>query len=128
MYKQVIQTDAAPRAIGNYSQAIRVGNTVYLSGQIPLEPATMEMAAGIEAQVHRVFQNIAAVVSAAGGTMDHIVKLNIFLTDLANFGVVNDIMACYFRPPYPARAVVGVAALPRAARVEVEAVMVLTAI
>lgn len=124
MVKEIIHTAAAPKAIGNYSQAIRSGNTVYLSGQIPLEPETMEMVEGIEAQVHRVFQNLCAVAAAAGGTMSNIVKLNIYLTDLSHFGMVNDIMTQYFSSPYPARAVIGVAALPRSALVEMDAVMV----
>jgi len=126
MVKEIIHTAAAPKAIGNYSQAIRSGNTVYLSGQIPLEPETMEMVEGIEAQVHRVFQNLLAIAAAAGGTMSDIVKLNIYLTDLNNFTLINEIMALYFFSPYPARAVIGVAALPRAALVEMDAVMVLT--
>lgn len=124
MVKEIIHTVAAPRTIGNYSQAIRSGNTVYLSGQIPLEPETMEMVEGIEAQVHRVFQNIRAVAVAAGGTMSDIVKLNIYLTDLSHFGLVNDIMTHYCPSPYPARAVIGVASLPRSALVEMDAVMV----
>ncbi len=124
MVKEIIHTVAAPKAIGNYSQAIRSGNTVYLSGQIPLEPETMEMVEGIEAQVHRVFQNLRAVAAAAGGTMSDIVKLNIYLTDLSHFGMVNDIMIQYCPSSYPARAVIGVAALPRSALVEMDAVMV----
>lgn len=125
MEKKIIHTEASPSAIGNYSQAIRSGNTVYLSGQIPLTPGTMEMAEGIEAQVHQVFRNIRAVAVAAGGSMSDIVKLNVYLTDLSHFATVNDIMALYFSPPYPARAVVGVAALPRSSPVEMDAIMVL---
>ena len=125
MKKEIIHTAAAPKAIGNYSQAIQIGDTVYLSGQIPLEPETMEMVEGIEAQVHRVFRNIQAVAAAAGGSLADIVKLHVYLTDLSHFGMVNDVMALYFHSPYPARAVIGVAALPRHALVEMDAVMVL---
>ena len=125
MEKQIIRTDAAPKAIGNYSQAVRVHRTVYLSGQIPLEPGTMQMAEGIEAQVNQVFRNLQALVAAAGGTMSDIVKLNVYLTDLVNFNLVNDVMTLYFTAPYPARAVVGVASLPRSALVEMDAIMVL---
>ena len=124
--KQIIQTPDAPAAIGTYSQAVRVGETVYLSGQIGLDPASMQMVEGIEAQIHRVFQNLRAVTVAAGGSMNDVVKLNIFLTDLGNFSKVNEIMATYFEQPYPARAAVGVASLPRAAMVEADGVMVLT--
>jgi reactive intermediate/imine deaminase len=124
--KQIIQTPDAPAAIGTYSQAVRVGDTVYLSGQIGLDPASMQMVEGIEAQIHRVFQNLRAVTVAAGGSMNDVVKLNIFLTDLGNFAKVNEIMATYFEQPYPARAAVGVASLPRAAMVEADGVMVLT--
>ncbi len=124
--KQIIQTPDAPAAIGTYSQAVRVGDTVYLSGQIGLDPASMQMVEGIEAQIHRVFQNLRAVTVAAGGSMNDVVKLNIFLTDLGNFSKVNEIMATYFEQPYPARAAVGVASLPRAAMVEADGVMVLT--
>lgn len=127
MEKHVIQTDAAPKAIGNYTQAIHVGNTVYLSGQIPLNPKNMEMVEGIDAQIHQVFQNITAVVAAAGGTTDNIVKLNIYLTDITCFTLVNELMTQYFRPPYPARAVIGVSALPRSAFIEMDAVLVLSA-
>lgn len=123
MAKQIIHTDGAPQAIGTYSQAVKVGGTVYLSGQIGLDPASMEMVEGIEAQVHRVFQNLRAVTEAAGGSMADIVKLNIFLTDLSNFALVNSIMAEYFTQPYPARAAVGVASLPRGALVEADGVM-----
>ncbi|OGA36026.1 MAG: reactive intermediate/imine deaminase [Betaproteobacteria bacterium RIFCSPLOWO2_12_61_14] len=122
--KQFIQTPDAPAAIGTYSQAIRVGGTVYLSGQIGLDPTTMQMLEGIEAQVHRVFQNLRAVASAADSSFDDLVKLNVYLTDLNHFAKVNEIMASYFRQPYPARAVVGVAALPRGALVEMDGVLV----
>ena len=121
--KTVIQTPDAPAAIGTYSQAIRVDNTVYLSGQIGLDPGSMQMAEGIEAQVHRVFQNLRAVSIAAGSSLDQIVKLNIYLTDLSNFALVNEIMAAYFVQPYPARAAVGVASLPRGALVEMDGVL-----
>ena len=126
MTKQIIQTDQAPRAIGTYSQAVRVGDTVYLSGQIPLDPATMTLVEGdIEAQIRRVFDNLQAVARAAGGGLSDVVKLNVFLTDLAHFPVVNQVMADYFAEPYPARAAIGVAALPKDADVEMDAVMVL---
>lgn len=121
--KTVIQTPDAPAAIGTYSQAVRVDNTVYLSGQIGLDPNTMQMVEGIEAQVNRVFQNLRAVADAAGGSLDDVVKLNIFLTDLSHFAKVNEIMATYFHQPYPARAAVGVASLPRNALVEADGVM-----
>lgn len=123
--KQIIQTQGAPAAIGTYSQAVKVGDTVYMSGQIGLDPETMQMVDGIEAQVHRVFQNLKAVAEAAGGSLADVVKLNIFLTDLSHFALVNTIMAEYFSQPYPARAAVGVASLPRAALVEADAVMVI---
>jgi reactive intermediate/imine deaminase len=123
--KQIISTTHAPAAIGTYSQAVKVGNTVYLSGQIGLDPTSMQLVEGIEAQVHRVFSNLKAVTEAAGGTMNNIVKLNVFLTDLANFALVNSVMAEYFVEPYPARAAVGVASLPRGALVEADGVMVL---
>ncbi len=122
--KTIIQTADAPAAIGTYSQAVRIGDTVYLSGQIGLEPASMEMVEGIEAQIHRVFQNLRAVATAAGGSLDDVAKLNIFLTDLGHFAKVNEIMASYFNQPYPARAAVGVASLPRNALVEADGVMV----
>lgn len=122
--KQFIQTPDAPAAIGTYSQAIRVGDTVYLSGQIGLDPTTMQMGEGIEAQVHRVFRNLRAVASAADSSFDDLVKLNVYLTDLNHFAKVNEIMAGYFRQPYPARAAVGVAALPRGALVEMDGVLV----
>ncbi len=123
--KQIIATDQAPQAIGTYSQAVRAGNTVYLSGQIGLDPVSMQMVEGIEAQVHRVFANLKAVAEAGGGSLADVVKLNVFLTDLANFALVNTIMAEYFSQPYPARAAVGVASLPRNALVEADAVMVI---
>ncbi|MEO6145529.1 MAG: RidA family protein [Sulfuriferula sp.] len=125
MDKHIIRTDAAPAAIGTYSQAVKTGNTVYLSGQIGLDPATMQMAVSTEAQIHRVFQNLKAVAEAAGGSLADVVKLNVFLTDLSHFSKVNQIMAEYFNEPYPARAAVGVAALPRDADVEADGVMVL---
>ncbi len=125
MARQIISTDGAPKAIGTYSQAVKVGDTVYLSGQIGLDPATMEMVEGIDAQVRRVFDNLSAVTAAAGGSLADIVKLNIFLTDLGHFALVNSIMSEYFKEPYPARAAVGVASLPRGALVEADAVMVL---
>jgi reactive intermediate/imine deaminase len=121
--KTVIQTPDAPAAIGTYSQAVRVDNTVYLSGQIGLDPINMTMVEGIEAQVNRVFQNLRAVADAAGGSLDDVVKLNIYLTDLAHFGKVNEVMATYFHQPYPARAAVGVASLPRNALVEADGVL-----
>ncbi len=123
--KQIIATDQAPQAIGTYSQAVRAGNTVYLSGQIGLDPATMTMVEGIDAQIHRVFCNLKAVAEASGGSLADIVKLNVFLTDLGHFALVNTLMAEYFNPPYPARAAVGVASLPRGALVEADAVLVL---
>jgi reactive intermediate/imine deaminase len=126
MTKQIISTDRAPQAIGTYSQAVRAGDTVYLSGQIPLDPATMTLVDGdIDAQIRRVFDNLAAVAEAAGGSFRDVVKLNVFLTDLGHFARVNDIMAEYFQQPYPARAAIGVAALPRGAGVEMDAVLVL---
>lgn len=123
MTKQIISTDAAPAAIGTYSQAVKVGGTVYLSGQIGLNPATMQMVDGVEAQIHQVFKNLQAVTVAAGGSLADIVKLNVFLIDLGHFAKVNEIMAEYFTAPYPARAAVGVAALPRGAEVEADGVM-----
>ncbi len=126
MTRQTISTDRAPQAIGTYSQAVRVGDTVYLSGQIPLVPETMELVAGdMEAQIRRVFDNLQAVAQAAGGSLADVVKLNVFLTDLGHFPLVNQVMATYFAAPYPARAAVGVAALPKGAQVEMDAVMVL---
>jgi reactive intermediate/imine deaminase len=127
MSKQAIHTDAAPAAIGTYSQAIRTGNTVYLSGQIPLDPATMQIVSDdMEARIVRVFENLKAVCEAAGGSLGDIVKLNIFLTDLGHFALVNEVMARYFQQPYPARAAIGVASLPRDAGVEMDGFMVLS--
>lgn len=126
MTKQIISTDAAPAAIGTYSQAVKVGDTVYLSGQIGLNPVTMLMVDGVEAQIHQVFKNLQAVTAAAGGSLADIVKLNVFLIDLSHFAKVNEIMAEYFTAPYPARAAVGVAALPRGGEVEADGVMVLS--
>jgi reactive intermediate/imine deaminase len=125
MARQIISTEGAPKAIGTYSQAVKVGDTVYMSGQIGLDPVSMQLVEGIEAQVRRVFDNLSAVAQAAGGSLADIVKLNIFLTDLGHFALVNSIMAEYFTEPYPARAAVGVASLPRGALVEADAVMVL---
>lgn len=126
MQREVIHTDKAPQAIGTYSQAVRVGDSVYLSGQIPLVPETMEMVEGnVEAQIRRVFDNLSAVAAAAGGSLADIAKLNIFLTDLTHFPLVNQVMAEYFQEPYPARAAVGVATLPKAAQVEMDAIMVI---
>lgn len=124
--KSIIQTPNAPAAIGTYSQAVKAGDTVYLSGQIPLDPASMELVSGpINKQIEQVFDNLSAVCEAAGGTLQDIVKLNIYLTDLGNFATVNEIMATYFKTPYPARAAVGVASLPKASEVEMDAVLVL---
>ena len=123
--KTVVQTDAAPQAIGTYSQAVRCDDTVYFAGQIGLDPKTMELVSGTEAQIRRVFENLKAVAVAAGGEMNDIVKLNVYLTDLGHFTRVNEIMATYFAQPYPARAALGVASLPRGAQVEIDAVMVL---
>jgi len=126
MTKAIIRTDRAPQAIGTYSQAVKVGETVYLSGQIPLVPETMELVEGdVEAQIRRVFDNLAAVAQAAGGGLDDLVKLNLFLTDLGDFPVVNRVMAEYLGEPYPARAAIGVAALPRGAAVEMDGILVL---
>ncbi len=126
MTRQIIRTDQAPRAIGTYSQAVRVGETVYLSGQIPLVPETMELVEGdMESQIRRVFDNLRAVAHAANGRLADIVKLNVFLIDLGHFPLVNQVMAEYFEEPYPARAAIGVAALPKGAGVEMDAVMVL---
>lgn len=123
MNRAIIKTDQAPAAIGTYSQAVKVGSTVYLSGQIALDPVSMQMKEGIEAQIVQVFENLKAVCEAAGGSLADIAKLNIFLTDLSHFARVNEIMARYFKEPYPARAAVGVAALPRGALVEMDGVM-----
>lgn len=126
MPREIIETDQAPAAIGTYSQAIKIDHTVYLSGQIPLDPATMQLVEGeMDAQIHRVFNNLAAVARAAGGSLNDTVKLNVFLTDLSHFTLVNQIMAEYFQKPYPARAAIGVATLPRGAQVEMDAVLVL---
>ena len=125
MNKTVIHSKQAPEAIGTYSQAIKVGNTVYLSGQIPLQPDTMELVkGGISEQIDQVFKNLTAVATAASGDLSNIVKLNIFLTDLGDFPVVNEIMAKYFQQPYPARAAIGVSALPKGSSVEMDAIMV----
>jgi reactive intermediate/imine deaminase len=124
MSRKAIHTERAPQAIGTYSQAVRAGDTVYLSGQIPFDPATKELVSGdIEAEIRRVFENLKAVAEAAGGTLAQAVKVNVYLTDLTHFAKVNEIMALYFPQPYPARAAVGVAALPRGARVEAECVL-----
>jgi len=124
MPREIIRTDQAPQAIGTYSQAVKSGSTVYLSGQIPLVPETMEMVEGdIEVQIRRVFDNLQALARAAGGELSDVAKLNVFLTDLAHFPVVNSVMADYFSEPYPARAAVGVAALPKSAEVEMDAIM-----
>lgn len=124
MTKQAIHTPDAPQAIGAYSQAVRAGDTVYLSGQIGLDPQTMQVVEGIEAQIHRVFRNLQAVAAASGASLDDAVKLTVFLTDLANFARLNEIMAQYFKQPFPARSAVGVSQLPRGALVEIEAVLV----
>ncbi|MEK7261767.1 MAG: RidA family protein [Pseudomonadota bacterium] len=126
MKKEVIESNKAPQAIGTYSQAVKVGDTVYLSGQIPLVPGMMELEQGdMRAQIARVFENLKAVATAAGGDLSDVVKLNVFLTDLAHFPLVNEVMSKYFQQPYPARAAVGVAALPKGAAVEMDAIMVL---
>lgn len=126
MKREIIETSRAPKAIGTYSQAVRVGDTVYISGQIPLDPATGTLVAGdIDAEIRRAFENLKAIAEAAGGSLAQIAKVSVFLTDLAHFAKVNETMATYFSPPYPARAAIGVAALPRGARVEVEGVLAL---
>lgn len=126
MKRRVIKTGNAPQAIGPYSQAVKIGNTVYLAGQIPLIPDTMALEQGdMRAQIERVFENLGAVAKASGGSLQDFVKLNVFLTDLAHFPLVNEMMAQYFREPYPARAAVGVSALPKGAAVEMDAIMVL---
>jgi len=126
MTRQIIETARAPQAIGTYSQAVRVGDIVYVSGQIPLDPATGQLVSGdIEAEIRRVFENLKAIAEAAGGSLAHVAKMTVFLTDLAHFGKVNEIMATYFSRPYPARAAVGVAQLPRGARVEMECILAL---
>jgi reactive intermediate/imine deaminase len=125
MAKQAIQTKDAPAAIGTYSQAIRAGDTIYLSGQIPLDPKSMQLVTGdTRAEIARVFDNLAAVAAAAGASLDNAVRITVYLTDLKNFALVNEVMAEYFKQPYPARAAIGVAALPRGAAVEVDAVLV----
>ena len=124
MSRKIISTDNAPEAIGTYSQAVQTGHTVYLSGQIPLVPQTMELIEGdIKAQISRVFDNLSAVATASGGSLANIVKLNIYLTDLSNFPVVNEVMATYFDEPYPARAAIGVSELPKGAKVEMDAIL-----
>jgi reactive intermediate/imine deaminase len=124
MKRQIIQTAEAPKAIGPYSQAVRVGDTVYVSGQIPLDPVSGQLVSGdIEAEIRRVFENLKAIAQAAGGSLANVVKLSVFLTDLTHFPKVNESMASYFSEPYPARAAVGVAALPRGARVEMECIL-----
>lgn len=125
MSKQIIATPKAPAAIGPYSQAVKAGNTVYLSGQIGLDPATMQLVEGVEAQAQRVFENLKAVAEAAGGSLNDAVKVNIYLTDLANFTIVNEVMARYMAQPYPARATLGVKELPKGGLVEADAVLVL---
>ncbi len=125
MQRAVIKTDKAPSAIGTYSQAVRTGDTVWLSGQIPLDPASMELVSGTREQIDRVFRNVTAVAEAAGGSLAEIVKLTIYLVDLGDFPLVNEVMAEHFSEPFPARAAIGVAALPKGARVEIEGVMVL---
>lgn len=124
MTKEIISTDKAPQAIGTYSQAVKVGTTVYMSGQIPLIPETMELLDGsVEEQIHQVFKNLVAVAQAADGSLADVVKLNVFLTDLSNFPTVNQVMAEYFSEPYPARAAIGVAELPKGAAVEMDAIL-----
>ncbi len=125
MTKEAISTNKAPRAIGTYSQAVRAKDTVYLSGQIGLDPETMQLEEGIDAQIHRVFRNLSAVAKASGGSLGSLVKLNVYLTDLSNFARLNEIMGEYFSEPYPARAAVGVSSLPRGALVEMDGVLVL---
>ena len=127
MTRQAIATPSAPSALGTYSQAIRAGDTIYLSGQIPLDPESMELVSGTREQIHQVFRNLRAVADAAGGDFGDLVKLNVYLTDLADFSLVNEVMAEYFDEPYPARAAVGVASLPKGARVEREGVLVRSA-
>jgi reactive intermediate/imine deaminase len=123
MNRKIIHTDAAPKAIGTYSQAVRVGNTTYFSGQIGLDPKTMQMVDGIDAQIRRVFDNLKAVAEAAGGSLNDVVRFTVYLTDLRHFAKVNEIMVTYLKEPYPARAAVGVASLPRDALVEIDAIM-----
>jgi reactive intermediate/imine deaminase len=124
MSRTIIRTEAAPKAVGTYSQAVKCGKTVYVSGQIPLDPATGELESGLmDAQIRRVFANLQAIVQAAGGDFSHVAKLNVFLTDLGNFALLNQIMAEYFTEPYPARAAIGVASLPKGAQVEMDCVV-----
>jgi reactive intermediate/imine deaminase len=124
MSRSIIHTDKAPKAIGTYSQAVRCGNTVYVSGQVPFDPVTGVLISGdIDAEIRRVFENLAAIAEAAGGSLANVAKLSVFLTDMTHFPRVNEIMATYFKEPYPARAAIGVAALPRGARVEMECVL-----
>ena len=125
MTKEIVSTNKAPKAIGTYSQAVKKNNLIFLSGQIPLHPETMELVDGIETQIHQVFQNILAVIEAAEASVDDVVKLNIYLTDLTNFALVNEIMAKYFSEPYPARAAIGVASLPKGALVEADGFLVI---
>jgi len=125
MTKEIVSTNKAPKAIGTYSQAVKKNNLIFLSGQIPLHPETMELVDGIEAQIHQVFQNILAVIEAAEASVDDVVKLNIYLTDLTHFALVNEIMAKYFSEPYPARAAIGVASLPKGALVEADGFLVI---
>ena len=127
MTRKAIATPSAPSALGTYSQAIRAGDTVYLSGQIPLDPESMQLVSGTREQIHQVFRNLRAVANAAGGAFGDLVKLNVYLIDLADFALVNEVMAEYFEEPYPARAAIGVASLPLGARVEMEGVLVLSA-
>ena len=123
MSKTIVSTNNAPAAIGTYSQAVKVGDTIYLSGQIPLDPKSMQLVDGIDAQIVQMFENLKAVAEAAGASLDHAVKINIYLTDLANFAKVNETMSKYFKQPYPARAAVGVASLPRGALIEADGVL-----
>lgn len=126
MSREIVHTADAPAAIGTYSQAVKVGNTVYLSGQIPLDPVSMALNnASIEDEIHQVFKNLTAVAKASGGGLQHLVKLNIYLTDLGNFAKVNEIMGQYFQQPYPARAAIGIASLPRGSRIEADGILVL---
>lgn len=126
MSREIVHTADAPAAIGTYSQAVKVGNTVYLSGQIPLDPVSMALTnASIEDEIHQVFKNLAAVAKASGGGLQHLVKLNIYLTDLGHFAKVNEIMGQYFQQPYPARAAIGIASLPRGSRIEADGILVL---
>jgi reactive intermediate/imine deaminase len=127
MSRTIISTPLAPKAIGTYSQAVKCGSTVYVSGQIPLDPSTGELVTGsMEAQIRRVFENLRAIIAAAGGTFAHVAKLNVFLTDLSHFALVNQVMSEYFSEPYPARAAIGVAALPKGAQVEMDCVLELS--